>query len=170
LDILDAGSFRSALLASAVAAREERGAWSALLESRKFLPGGAEPRRAGLHGGYKDARPALVARRDFGFAGFDSRFVLLCGTPAMALLCSLVARGMPVRWSVGWPIIIPASGIWAWGVLSAVLFALMQTLSGVDAAYRVARAVGGTLPQAFAAVAAADEAETKSDQEEDTDG
>jgi len=130
LNILDAGSFRSAHLAAAIAAREGRGIWPALVRVNELLP--------------EESR-----RRDFGLSGFDPRFVLLCATPAMALLCSLVARGMPVRWQVAWPVIILGCAIWAWGVLSAVLFALIQTLSGVDAAARIIRAGGGGLPEPF---------------------
>lgn len=130
LGVLDTGSFRSAHLAAAIAAREDRGLWPALVKVVEFLP-------------------AEARRRDFGLAGFDPRFVLLCGTPAMALLCTLVAKGMPVRWFVGWPIIMLGCGIWAWGVLATVLFALVQTLSAVDAAARVVRASGGGLPDGF---------------------
>ncbi len=130
LGILDAGSFRSSHLAAAIAAREGRGVWPALEKAQKFIAEEGE-------------------RRDFGLSGFDARFVLLCATPAMALLCSLVAKGMPVRWHVGWPVILLGCAVWAWGVLSIVLFALLQTLSGVDAAARVVRSGGGGLPGSF---------------------
>jgi hypothetical protein len=130
LSVLDAGSFRTAHLAAAVAAKEGRGLISALPRALAMLPEDALRRRSGL-------------------SGIDPRFSLLCATPAMALLCSLVARGMPVRWEAGWPVIFIGCAVWAWTVLSTVLFALVQALSGVDAAARVLRENGGGLPDSF---------------------
>lgn len=144
LGVLDAGSFRTAHLAAAVAAREGRGLLSALRRALSLVP------ERGL-------------RRKAGLVGVDPRFSLLCAAPAMALLCSLVSRGMPVRWSVGWPILLLGCAMWAWTVLSAVLFALVQTLSGVDAAARIVRARGGGLPGSFDALETLYEQETDDD-------
>jgi len=130
LGVLDTGSFRTAHLAAAIASREGRGLLPALRRALYLVPENGLRRRAGL-------------------GSIDPRFSMLCAAPAMAFLCSLVAKGMPVRWQVGWPILLLACAVWAWGVLAAVLYALLQTLSGVDAAAQVVRAQGGGLSEAY---------------------
>ena len=74
----------------------------------------------------------------------------------MGILCCAVpsASRTPAIWQAATSRFEAGSGhlgtaVWAWGVLSVVLFALLQTLSGVDAAERVIRAGGGGLPEAF---------------------
>lgn len=127
---LETGALRSAFMASAVSACEGHGLLPALRRARELF--GEEP-----------APPRL------GLGIFDARFALMCVAPMLAVLCALIARGQPVEWRVGAPIILLGCSLWSWLVLAGVLWAVALAFEGVGAAgtYRRLRgldAPGGT--------------------------
>lgn len=116
---LAAGSPRAGCLTAAVMAGENLGLLPALARCRELFP---EPRRAP------------------GFTAFDARFAVLCAAPVLAFFCAIIARGQPVEWRVGLPVVLLGCALWSWAVLAGVLWAVLAALGGVEAAAELRRA------------------------------
>lgn len=130
--ILEAGSVRCACLASAVMASEGHGLLPAL------------------------GRAVRISRRfppRLGFSAFDSRFTLCFAAPVLGGLYLLFARALPLEWTAPKPLVVAACALWAWAVLAAVLFAVLQALEGVLCAAGYLSASGRPLPHRLAPLA-----------------
>jgi len=127
---LGLGTFRAALLASSLMSEKGVGLLPALEEARRRWPEGA---------------PAA----EISMAAFDVRFGMLGAAPVLALLCGLVARGLPVEWAAPMPVVLVGCSFWAWGVLAGVLFAVSQVFAGVGAAATALEEKGSEVPQDF---------------------
>ncbi|MBI5243305.1 MAG: hypothetical protein HY922_06395 [Elusimicrobia bacterium] len=130
--ILEAGSVRCACLASAAMSIEGHGLLPAL------------------------GRAARISRRfppRLGFSVFDSRFTLCFAAPVLGGLYLLFARALALDWTAPRPLTVAACALWAWAVLAAVLFAVLQALDGVLCAAGYLAASGRPLPHRLAPLA-----------------
>ena len=129
--ILEAGSFRSAYLVSAVMANEGHGLAPAF------------------------GRAARIEARlppKMGFSAFDSGFTLYFAAPVLGGLYLLFSRVLPMEWTAPRLLAAAACALWAWLIIAVMLFAVLQVMDAVVCAVGYLEARGRAAPQPLARI------------------